>query len=96
MDKDQEYIIYKAKRLKICKVPNCNKSVNALGYCSHHYYKFKKYGDPIYNEEASKIRKKRCSIEGCNTVTQARGLCCLHYQQYLYRKKKQGNNHADN
>lgn len=32
---------------KPCSVPNCEKPLVALGYCSKHRYRFKKYGDPL-------------------------------------------------
>lgn len=31
--------------MKVCKVDNCNKKHFGLGYCSRHYYLFKKYGE---------------------------------------------------
>ena len=37
--------------MKICKVEGCNRKYYGLGYCSKHYKKFKKYGDPLVGIE---------------------------------------------
>jgi len=33
--------------MKICKVEGCGKKHYALDFCSQHYQKFKRYGDPL-------------------------------------------------
>jgi len=33
--------------IKMCSVDGCNEVVVAKSFCRHHYYSFKKYGDPL-------------------------------------------------
>lgn len=37
---------YNISMIKICEVPNCGKEVLCKGYCSKHYQRWRKYGDP--------------------------------------------------
>jgi hypothetical protein len=30
-----------------CKVPNCGNDTSAHGYCPRHYYRWRRYGDPL-------------------------------------------------
>ena len=51
---------YKDKKA-ICIIENCDKDVFCNGYCSHHYYFYNKYNDPLYKPP---IISKHCSICG--------------------------------
>lgn len=38
---------------KGCSVPACSAPYRAAGYCNKHYYRFKKYGDPLVKRSGS-------------------------------------------
>lgn len=67
--------------MKYCKVDGCQKKHNSKGYCSMHYYRFKKHGSPDKT-----ITRKECSVQDCDEPANAKGLCNKHY----YRNKKYG------
>lgn len=68
---------------KICSIEGCGRAHYAKGFCSLHYERFLKYGDPLF------VQKKRppnfkdviCSIEGCCTPIFSKGLCRSHYDK---------------
>jgi len=74
-----------------CKVNNCQNKLVGLGYCSRHYERFKKYGDPL-GGGAFRLSKKDqkpigspCKYVGCSGVTEigsAQGYCGAHYQRW--------------
>ncbi len=45
-------LIHKVKRciMRICSIAECGRKFIAKGYCYKHYYRFKKYGDPLYTK----------------------------------------------
>ena len=65
---------------KICSIEGCGRAHNAKGFCSLHYERFLKSGDPLF------VQKKRppnfkdviCSVEGCCTPIFSKGLCRSH------------------
>lgn len=64
-----------------CKIKPCSKPKLARGWCSQHYYKWLRRGDP----EAPTIRQKRgsqCSVKGCSKQVAARGWCATHYKRW--------------
>lgn len=58
-----------------CSLPDCNSVHLARGYCSKHYKKFRKYGDPL--AEADRY-PETCSIDGCGKPTHDLGMCGMH------------------
>jgi hypothetical protein len=64
---------------RICTIEDCGNKVVARGYCTKHYQRWAKYGDP----NVSKPRKRgTCSIDNCNRPAAGRGWCTLHYQRW--------------
>jgi DNA-binding transcriptional regulator YiaG len=64
----------------LCKIPNCDKTSLARGWCNAHYIRWRKYGDPL----GSHPRKKApdtCTIEGCEKPYDASGLCKMHWMR---------------
>ena len=45
--------------IKICIVDNCCKNVHGNGYCSSHYNRLKRYGDPLGFKERPKATVRR-------------------------------------
>lgn len=62
-----------------CSVKGCDKNYFASGFCSAHYYKSKKYGDPL----AGRVNSGgSCDVDGCNDLIHAHRLCAKHYARY--------------
>lgn len=60
-----------------CSVEGCGKEAKTKGYCTAHYFKWRKYGDPLAS--APPKTGVPCSVAGCARKTIARGLCSAHY-----------------
>ena len=71
---------------KICSVEGCNKEVHGLGYCSKHYMRYKRYGDPI--NKPIKTKPTICLVDGCNESVYCKGMCQRHYSQHMYHSNK--------
>ncbi len=73
------------QRFQTCGVQECKRLVGekgARGYCSRHYHRLMKYGNPTFVPER-KRRRMHCDIKGCKGVFQARGLCGMHYTRFM-------------
>lgn len=67
-----------------CKAPECNKEVQAKGYCPRHYRQWRKGKLP-------KPRYKSCNAEGCHKPQTRRGLCAEHFaKEYGKSRKAEG------
>lgn len=66
--------------MRVCKVKGCRKMLRENGYCTLHYQRWRRHGDPLIVREVRTI----CSIEGCGLTHQAKGYCADHY--YAYRR----------
>lgn len=69
--------------MQTCKINNCDRPHLARGFCSAHYERWHKYGDPL---GGAKFRKPRspnieCQVEGCHKRHKTMGLCPMHYQR---------------
>jgi|SRR5215471_393195 len=63
-----------------CTVEGCTNKAYARDFCSKHYWRWKKYGDPT---TLTKGMKKLCIIAGCTNNALARGWCGKHYMRWL-------------
>ena len=61
-----------------CSIKDCINYCKGQGYCSKHYAKFRKYGDPLKEVHNFKHDDK-CSK--CNSKYYGKGLCRKHYDQ---------------
>jgi hypothetical protein len=67
-----------------CKAPDCNKEVQAKGYCPRHYRQWRKGKLP-------KPRYKSCNAEGCHKPQTRRGLCAEHFaKEYGKSREAEG------
>lgn len=64
--------------MKTCSVSDCGSRLVARGYCSKHYRRFMKWGDPLC---AGWINPPTCSVEGCDKPTDRRAMCSMHYSR---------------
>lgn len=63
----------------VCQIQGCGKKVLARGWCSMHYSRIQRYGDPDANSRQK--RGEACQFQGCGRAVRAQGLCTGHYQQ---------------
>ena len=66
---------------KICKVEDCDRKRQALGYCNLHYQRFLRHGDPLTITKNTEHGGK-CSIESCNNKYKSNGFCDKHYWRW--------------
>ena len=71
----------------ICKIKGCSNNSKARGWCSMHWTRWKRHGDPLYIKY---FVKKTCSVDACNRHTSGLGYCSMHYQ----RLKNNGSPHV--
>jgi hypothetical protein len=70
---------------KVCQVEGCDNQSVSRGFCSKHYARWRRYGDPT----APYVRGKRpseCQVPGCAKRVSANGLCDMH----LWRLRHHG------
>lgn len=75
---------------KKCSVEGCERPIRARGWCSTHYSKWQRNGDPL-KTHPSRLRKS-CSVDGCAEMVHARKVCHKHY----LRLKRTGSTEIDN
>lgn len=70
---------------KTCKVDDCNRAVKQKGWCSIHYGRWRRSGDPLVLRGASKYENDstsgECSVEDCSRDVLSNHLCSMHYQR---------------
>lgn len=64
--------------MKVCSVEGCTQPVNARGWCSTHYSRWRKGGDPLV---ANKPVRPLCKAPGCSRPHNSHGYCTTHYQR---------------
>lgn len=63
-----------------CRVAGCLKPLyRKSGFCSPHYERHKKYGDPLAGGVFHQKLPEKCSADGCDKKPLARGFCGGHY-----------------
>lgn len=68
--------------MKVCTIEGCEKKEKAKGFCSAHYARLLKHGDPLYIHIYQKKEPKKCSIEECDNEIMAKGYCVKHYKKW--------------
>lgn len=61
-----------------CSIPGCDNFVVGRGWCSLHWGRWRKHGDPLHERK----RRAVCSIPDCERISTARGWCRLHYERW--------------
>jgi hypothetical protein len=70
-----------------CKLEGCEGAKAQLGWCTMHYQRFKKYGDPgPVGPYRRRAHTGICEVEGCERQYKGHGLCDMH----IRRKRKLG------
>ena len=71
---------------KPCLVALCGKPSRAAGYCSGHYHRLSRYGDPTF----SPIVKRVCVMGKCTNLTTAEHRFCVAHAKSLYNARLKG------
>lgn len=67
--------------MRKCEVDGCGKKVMAKGWCSSHYKRWYRHGDPLAGGVPRK-KGRLCSIEGCGRPYEGKSYCKIHYQRF--------------
>ncbi len=61
--------------MKICSVKNCERKVCGHGYCSLHYQRWRRTGDPMKKRPArwDNYTPPKCCVEGCDRLASSKG-----------------------
>lgn len=65
--------------MKVCSIEGCGRNVIGRGFCSLHYQRLIRHGDPLWQKQ---IVTKICTIDGCDGKQDAKGYCHSHYNRY--------------
>lgn len=63
-----------------CGVEDCGRKAVTRGWCSTHYKRWRRHGDPNLG---ARQRVKACTVSGCPNPAEARRLCHGHYLRLL-------------
>jgi hypothetical protein len=66
---------------RTCSVEGCERSYHAKGFCSMHWKRIVRNGDPGSVGASRNPQGPTCSIEGCERDTVAFGWCFMHYKR---------------
>ena len=81
----------KGRNIRPCKVPGCTDETGhpgtALGYCSRHYNRYRRNGDPAIRTTRVYVTHLPCTVDGCTDRQTGRGLCARHWAE---RKRADG------
>lgn len=72
-----------------CTFERCDKPVKCRGYCSAHYERLRKHGDPsvtlpnVPPPTPKRTQQDACDVTGCVKSTIARGYCNSHYRRFM-------------
>lgn len=90
--------------MRVCKEDGCEKSVQARGWCSMHYARWRN-GIPLDAPKYDKSRQSSrwdarmpadglCEIEGCEEKVHAKRMCSFHYRRTIanipFDKRRRG------
>lgn len=64
-----------------CKIHECHDPTVAVGLCSKHYQRFKKYGDPLVLSRNAPMAYQTCLVDSCDAKPIAQGYCPKHYRR---------------
>lgn len=69
-------------------VDGCSEPIKAQGYCSVHYARVRRHGEPggmetlVGQRHHSQYEGQSCMVEGCERQPKSKGWCNMHYQRW--------------
>jgi HNH endonuclease len=63
--------------VRLCGVEGCGKPARQRGWCSMHYARWRKHGDPLYVAQ-----QRLCAVDGCGRKHYGHGWCGTHYARW--------------
>ena len=74
--------------IKQCSIEGCDRSVHGRGFCSKHYNRWHRWGDPQMVMPRGRPMGRKydgvaCSVNGCERQATSRGWCYRHYANWL-------------
>lgn len=71
------------ERNRECKVEGCGRLVAGRGWCSTHYSRWRRTGDPQSEipVPSGAVRSQECRVSPCDGVLYSKGLCEPHYRR---------------
>jgi HNH endonuclease len=67
----------------ICIVDGCDNKIAARGYCTKHYQRLKRFGDPLALSRNAPGAFTCCSVPGCQNPYLCKGFCSRHYMRWI-------------
>lgn len=65
-----------------CSIDECEKPVLGRGWCSMHYNRWRRNGDPLVAGVERESNARACKIDGCAALAAVRGWCSRHYSHF--------------
>lgn len=73
----------KTDNYRKCSIEGCNDKYRCTGFCSKHYSRFRKHGDPLGGGYGrNRHHGDTCEIEGCDQKYNTMGVCEMHYARF--------------
>lgn len=67
-----------------CLIEDCEAQPISRGWCTMHYQRWQKHGDPMGGKHRRRKSEPRpsCSVDGCDKPVKGRGWCGAHYRRW--------------
>lgn len=65
-----------------CSIESCPAPAFGRGWCSMHYARWRKYGDPLHPVQRYTRQGETCSVEGCDAKPRGLGMCSKHADRF--------------
>lgn len=65
----------------LCLVEGCENQARKKSFCSAHYGRLVRHGDPLAGGSMNGCRNGNCSVDGCDSPIRSKMLCNAHYQR---------------
>jgi hypothetical protein len=62
-----------------CTIDGCAKPAVARGWCSGHYQRWRRNGDPLLDRS---LKRRRCKVDGCDRWSHGYSMCHGHYMMW--------------
>lgn len=69
-----------------CSIDKCERPTASRGWCTYHYQRWSRTGDPVTPSRVMPAAGLTCSVDGCAKPVKSRGLCGAHHE----RKRQTG------